>query len=112
MQVVKALVISLTSFAGRDATLNKQKEETANTKENELYEVTTSCDPHIEMEENTSYKVTTSCDPQNRGINIEMEENTLYETPTSMIKMSERDAQKKKRSIEMKEDVVYEVPPQ
>ena len=94
MQVVKALVISLTSFAGKDATLDKQKEEIANTKENELYEVTT------------------SCDPQKRGINVEMEESNLYEAPTSVIKMAEHDTQKKKRSIEMKEDVVYEAPPQ
>ena len=94
MQVVKALVIFLTSFAGRDATLDKQKEEIANTKENKLYEVPT------------------SCDPQKRGINIEMEESNLYEAPTSVIKMAECDAQKKKRSNEMKEDVVYEVPPQ
>lgn len=109
---MKALVISLTSFAGKDATLDKQKKEIANTKENELYEVTTSCDPHIEMEENTLYKVTTSCGSQKRGINVEMEESNLYEAPTSMIKMAECDAQKKKRSIEIKEDVVYEVPPQ
>ena len=66
-----------------------QKEEIANTKENELYEVTTSCDPHIEMEENNS-----------------------YEAPTSTIKMAEHDTQMKKRSTEMKEDIVYEVPPQ
>lgn len=109
---MKALVISVTSFAGRDATLDTQKEEIANTKEKELYEVTTSCDPHIEMEENTLYKVTTSCGSQKRGINVEMEESNLYEAPTSMIKMAECDAQKKKRSIEIKEDVVYEVPPQ
>ena len=108
---MKALVVSLTSFAGRDTTLDKHKEEIANTKENELYEVTTSSDPQIEMEENTSYKVPTSSDPQ-RGINIEMEENNLYEAPTSMIKMAEHDTQMKKRSTEMKEDVVYEVPPQ
>ena len=83
-----------TSFAGRDATLDTQKEEMANTKENELYEVTT------------------LCDPQKRGINIEMEENNVYEVPTSMIKMAERDTQTKIRNIEMKEDVLYEVPPQ
>ena len=91
---MKALVISVTSFAGRDATPDTQKEEIANTKEKELYEVTT------------------SCGSQKRGINVEMEESNLYEAPTSMIKMAERDVQKKKRSIEMKEDVVYEVPPQ
>ena len=90
---MKALDISITTFAGRDATPDTQKEEMANTKENELYEVPTSSDPQ-------------------RGINIEMEENNVYEVPTSMIKMAERDTQTKIRSMEMKEDVLYEVPPQ
>ena len=87
---MKALDISITTFAGKDATPDTQKGEMANTKENE---------------------VPTSSDPQS-GINIEMEENNLYEVPTSMIKMAERDTQTKIRTMEMKEDVLYEVPPQ
>ena len=62
-QVVKALDIFVTSFAGRDATPDTQKEEIANTKGNELYEVPT------------------SCDPQKKEGSTEMKEDLLYEVP-------------------------------
>ena len=62
-QVVKALDMFVTSFAGRDATPDTQKEEIVNTKGNELYEVPT------------------SCDPQKKEGSIEMKEDLLYEVP-------------------------------
>ena len=89
---MKALDNSVTSFAGRDTTPDAQKEEMEVTKQNELYEVPT------------------SCDTQKRGMNIETKETHLYEVPTPVIKMAERDTQTKKVNIEMKENVSYQVP--
>ena len=83
---------SVTSFAGRDTTADSQKEEMDVTKENELYEVHT------------------SCDTQKRGMNIEIKETHLYEVPIPVIKIAERHTQKKKVNIEMKENVSYEAP--
>ena len=88
LQVAKAVDKSVTSYAGRDTTPDAQKEIEI-TKENELYEVPT------------------SCDSQKRGMNIETKENHLYEAPTPVIKIAERHTQKKKVNIEMKEDVSY-----
>ena len=92
MQVAKAVDKSVTSFAGRDTTPDEQKEEMEVTKDNELYEVPT------------------SCDSRKRGMSIETKENHLYEAPTPVIKIAERHTQKKKVNIEMKEDVSYEAP--
>ena len=81
---------SVTHFAGRDTTPDAQKEEMEVTNENELYEVPT------------------SCDSQKGEMNIE--ETHLYEVPIPVIKIAERDTQKKKVNIEMKENVSYEAP--
>ena len=83
---------SATPFAGRDTTPDAQKEEMEITKDNELYEVPT------------------SCDTQKRGMNIETSETHLYEVPIPVIKIAERDTQKKKVDIKMKENVSYEAP--
>ena len=78
--------------AGRVATLGAQKEEKEIMKENELYEVPT------------------SCDTQKEGVSIEMKENNLYDVPIPVILMTEYDTQNKPINIETKENVSYHVP--
>ena len=58
--------------------------------------------------ENELYEVPTSCDSQKGEMNIE--ETHLYEVPIPVIKIAERDTQKKKVNIKMKENVSYEAP--